>query len=77
MMNTPSLEPSPDAIIQGLHRIREAIVAEFGGDLKALSADARRRQEESGRIVWTHGMQVVPSAKPTEDMSTAVPASQT
>ncbi|HQZ66528.1 MAG TPA: hypothetical protein PLY87_15665 [Planctomycetaceae bacterium] len=55
MTNIPSLEPSPDAIIQGLHKIRETMADAFGGDLKALTADARKRQKESGRKVWHAG----------------------
>lgn len=48
----PSLEPSPDHIIRDLHRIREAIVDSFGGDLHALAADAQRRLEASGQPIW-------------------------
>ncbi len=52
MTNTQSLEPSPDAIIQGLHQIREVIVDSFQGDLQALTDGARRRERESGRKTW-------------------------
>jgi hypothetical protein len=51
-MTTPSPEPSPDTIIRDIHRIREAIVEAFEGDLHALAADARRRQAQEGRPVW-------------------------
>lgn len=52
-MTKPLLnEPSPDSIIRDLHRIREAIVESFGGDLHALTADARVRMEKSGAKVW-------------------------
>lgn len=63
-MNKPiPIEPSPDTIIRDLHRIREAIVDSFDGDLHALTEDARRRQEQSGRPIW-HGPD---SALPAHD----------
>lgn len=52
MESLTSIEPSPDHIIRDLHRIREAIVESFGGDLHALTADAQRRLKESGRPIW-------------------------
>ncbi|MGC1276450.1 MAG: hypothetical protein WBC44_22340 [Planctomycetaceae bacterium] len=53
MTSSPNHEPSPDAIIRDLHRIREAIVKSYGGDLHALTADARQRQKQSSRPVWS------------------------
>jgi hypothetical protein len=50
-MTNPSLEPHPDAIVEGIHRIREQLLAEHGGDLRAYFEAVRRRQEESGRLV--------------------------
>jgi hypothetical protein len=50
-MNTQSNEPCPDSIVTDLHAIREQIVAEYGGDLKKLTAAARQRQELSGRRI--------------------------
>lgn len=52
MTNSPVPNSSSDAIIRDLHRVREAIVESFGGDLHALAADARRRQAQEGRKVW-------------------------
>lgn len=52
MTNTPSPEPCPESIIQDLHRIRESIVESFGGDLHALTNDAKQRQSQSGRAIW-------------------------
>jgi hypothetical protein len=51
MTTTQFDEPNPDTIIQDLHRIREAIVDSFGGDLHKLTADARERQNRSGRVI--------------------------
>ena len=51
-----SSEPSPDHIIRDLHRIREAIVDSYGGDLHALTADLQRQSEESGQPVWRRKM---------------------
>jgi hypothetical protein len=51
-MNKSSIESSADTIICELHRIREEIVDSFGGDLRRLTEDARRRQEASGQRIW-------------------------
>lgn len=52
MATSTSIEPSPDSLIRDLHRIREAIVDSYGGDLHALTADLQRQSEESGQPVW-------------------------
>jgi hypothetical protein len=36
-------------IVDEVHRIREKLLAEYGGDLRALIEDSRRRTEEAGR----------------------------
>jgi len=54
-MNRLSTESSSDTIICDLHRIREEIVDSFGGDLRRLTDDARRRQEASGKRIWRRG----------------------
>ena len=38
-----------DVIVQEVHRIREEILAEYGGDLSLLIADAQRRTEAAER----------------------------
>lgn len=38
-----------DPLVQEVHRTREAISARFGGDLRAIAEDAKRRQAASGR----------------------------
>ena len=43
-----------DTTIDEIHRTRERLAAKFGGDIKAILADARRRQADSDRPVW-HG----------------------
>jgi len=48
----PSIDAKAETIIRDLHRVREAIVEEFGQDLHKLTADARTRQARSGRTVW-------------------------
>lgn len=50
-MTNPSLEPNPDAIVEGIHRIREELLAEHGGDLRAYFDAVRGRQEDSDRHV--------------------------
>lgn len=41
-----------DTTIEEIHRTRERLAEKFGGDIKAILADARRRQAESGRPIW-------------------------
>jgi hypothetical protein len=41
-----------DTTIDDIHRTRERLAAKFGGDIKAVLADARQRQATSGRPVW-------------------------
>ena len=36
-------------IVEEVHRIREQMLAEFGGDLRAFAKDAQRRTEEAAR----------------------------
>ena len=40
-----------DTTIEDIHRLREEIVAQHGGDLIAITADARKRMEQSGCVV--------------------------
>ncbi len=40
-----------DTTIEEIHRTRERLAAKFGGDIKAILADARRRQAESDRPI--------------------------
>lgn len=41
-----------DTTIDEIHRTRERLAEQFGGDIKAILADARRRQAASGRPTW-------------------------
>lgn len=41
-----------DTTIDEIHRTRERLAEKFGGDIKAILADARQRQAESGRPIW-------------------------
>ena len=41
-----------DTAIDDIHRVREQMAAEIGGDLNAILEDARKRQEASGCAVW-------------------------
>ena len=47
-MTSESNEPSPDAIIAGIHAIRAKLLAEYDGDIVALTDAARARQNEGG-----------------------------
>ncbi|MEX0614232.1 MAG: hypothetical protein WD738_08485 [Pirellulales bacterium] len=39
----------PDPILAEIRRAREAYAEQFAGDVRAMLADLRRRQQESGR----------------------------
>ena len=41
-----------DLILDEIHRTRQQIAEKFGGDIKAILADAQKRQEASGRAIW-------------------------
>ena len=41
-----------DTTIDDIHRTRERLAERFGGDIKAILDDARRRQAASGRPTW-------------------------
>jgi len=41
-----------DPIVEEIHRTRERMADQFGGDIDAILEDARKRQAASGRPVW-------------------------
>jgi hypothetical protein len=41
----------PDPVISEIRRVREAYAERFAGDIRAMLADIRGRQQESGRVV--------------------------
>ena len=41
-----------DSIIDEIHRVRQQMAEQFGGDIAAIHEDARKRQEAAGRAVW-------------------------
>lgn len=67
-MTTPN-SPS-DRTIAEIHHIREQISAAFGGNLQAISADARQRQAASGRHTVT-GLELaaIAATKPQEPVA--------
>ncbi len=54
-----------DTTIDEIHRTRERFAEEFGGDIKAILEDARRRMALSGRPIW-QGTSATKSIPPTE-----------
>ena len=50
-MMTPK-NNSRDTTIEEIHRTRERMADQFGGDIAAILDDARKRQSASGRAVW-------------------------
>ncbi|MGI8978040.1 MAG: hypothetical protein ACR2FY_02320 [Pirellulaceae bacterium] len=57
-----------DTTIADIHQTRERISAKFGGDIAAILEDARRRQEEGGRPIWS-GAKETPKASQPGDKS--------
>jgi hypothetical protein len=43
----------PDPILSEIRRTREAYAEQFAGDIRAMLADLRRRQQDSGRVAVT------------------------
>ena len=41
-----------DTTVEEIHRTRERLAQKFGGDIKAILEDARKRQAVSGRPSW-------------------------
>lgn len=56
---------STDTTISELHRIRREMVARFGGDLHALTADAQKRAEASGRVILKRGEKASQATRPS------------
>jgi hypothetical protein len=53
-------------IVEEIHRIREEILAEYGGDLHAMIRDSERKTEElrkAGRVVVTRSPRPVQQAQ--------------
>ncbi len=48
-MTRTTKDSGRDTTIAEIHRIREQISDAFGGDIHAITEDARKRQEQSGR----------------------------
>jgi hypothetical protein len=46
-MTTNSNEPSPDAIVSGIHQIREDLLKAYNDDLRAYFDSARQRQYQA------------------------------
>ena len=45
-------KPDIDTTIDDIHRTRERLAEQFGGNIKAILDDARRRQATSGHPLW-------------------------
>ena len=53
-----------DTILEEIHETRRKIAEKFNYDIAAISEDARKRQEASGRAIW-RGATSKQSPKPT------------
>lgn len=65
-MTSPKDSDLVDTTIHDIHKIREEISDKFGGDVAAILADARERQEKSGRRVIYRG-ELHPSPERSRD----------
>ena len=45
-------QPTPESVIEDLHRIRREISDRFGGNISAIAKDAADRLACSGRPIW-------------------------
>ena len=61
-MTTNNHHGDRDSTIEEIHKIRARISDAFGGDIRAMSEDARKRQQRSGRLT-------ISRAKPSESPS--------
>lgn len=48
-MDRTGMANNVDTTLADIHRTRRRISDAFGGDIRAISEDARKRQEQSGR----------------------------
>jgi hypothetical protein len=55
-----------DTTIEEIHRTREQMAAKFGHNIAAILADARKRQEASGRTIWRSPSRLQESAPNVE-----------
>jgi hypothetical protein len=53
-----------DTTIAEIHRTRQCISDQFGGDIHAITEDARNRQERSGRQTVSYAETVKPVLEP-------------
>lgn len=67
-MNPTNKPSQADSTITDIHKTRERISDAFGGDISAITEDARRRQEQSNRrtvsYAETPGEAVIASGVP-------------
>lgn len=54
MMKPTSKRQSGDVTIAAIHKTRERISEACNGDIRAISAAARKRQQESGRLTVSY-----------------------
>ncbi len=45
-------KPKTDPVIEEIHKVRREISDRFGGDVRAIAADANARMAASGCAVW-------------------------
>lgn len=45
-------QPKTDPVIEEIHKVRREISSRFGGDVRAIAADANARMVASGCLIW-------------------------
>lgn len=51
----------PDPILAEIRRVREAYAEQFAGNVRAMLADLRRRQQQGGRQVVSRSPERIPT----------------
>jgi hypothetical protein len=65
---TRSTKPEEtDTTISDIHRTRRRISDAFGGDIHAITDDARKRQERSGRPTVSYAVETEKTTNPAGD----------
>ena len=71
-MTKTTISDRVDSTIAEIHKTRERISDDFGGDIQAISDDARKRQEQSARRTVSYAdlpnKSVQPSGVPLADL---------
>ena len=69
MTNQPKKRSQIDSTVADIHRTRERISDAFGGDIAAITEDAKRRQEQSHRRTVSYAETPSKAVNPRDGLS--------